>query len=125
QDLADEAGALRVRLWMGEDDLDAVQRAVRPGDQAVPNRQVVLADEGEPVRVERQRVEGGRDRALDRVLERDQSAVGLAPADGEDRVVDRGGRDALDLVAPHGRPQGVLVEGAPGAQIGNPHYPPT
>ena len=75
QVLADEASALRARLRVGEDDLDPLERHLLPGDQAVPDRQVVLADQRDAVGVEGERVEGGGDRSLDRVLEGDQGPV--------------------------------------------------
>ena len=105
---------------MGEDDLDPLQRDLLAGDQAVPDRQVVLADQGEPVSVEGEGVEGRGDGSLDRVLERDQGAVGRPVAQRDDRVVDGGGGSRLDLLVADGRPEGVLAEGPRRPQVGDP-----
>ena len=81
------------------------------GDQAVPDREVVLADQGDVVRVEGEGVEGGGDGSLDGVLERDQGAVRLSLANGEDRVVDRRRGGGIDIRVSDRSSQGILAEG--------------
>ena len=119
--LPDEFGALGARLRVGEDHLDPVKRDLLPRDQTVPDRQVVLADQRDAAGVEGEGVEGGADRTLDGVLERDQRPIRIFLLDREDRVVDRGGRHRLDPIAPHRRAEGVLREGPPRPQIGDSH----
>ena len=90
------------------------------GDQVGAHGEVVLADDRHRPGVEGEGVEGAADRALDRVLERDQGAVGLAALDGEDRVGIVGVRS--DSNRPGCRlAQRVLGEGSGRAQIGDPH----
>src|SRR3954469_25128387 len=57
QALPDAAGALGARLWMRDDDLYLIEWHLPFGDQAVADRQVVLADQGDAVGVEGEGVE--------------------------------------------------------------------
>src|SRR5512132_952471 len=108
-------------MRMCENNLDAVEGDLLTGDQAVPDREVVLPDQREGVGVERERVEGGGDGALDRVLEGDEGPVRRPLPHRDDRVIDSGGRDRLNLLIPDRGPQGVLAEGTPWAQVDDPH----
>jgi hypothetical protein len=105
---------------VGEDRLDPAELEGLAADQVRPHGVVVLADDRHRPGLEGERVEGAAHRALDRVLEGDQGAVGLAAFDGEDRVVDRRRPQRLE---PGRRrlAQGVLREGAGGAEVGDPH----
>ena len=61
-------------------------------------------------------------RALDRVLEGDQRAVGLAPLDRDDRVVDRGRAQRLELrAAVAASRERVLGEGPRRSEVGDLH----
>ena len=79
----------------------------------------MLADDRHRLGVEGEGVEGAADRALDRVLERDQGAVGLAVLDREDRVVDRRRAQRLELRPRRRFAERVLGEGAGRAQVGD------
>ena len=97
--LAQEAGALGERLRVGEDRLDLLQLDRLAGDQVRAHGEVVLADDRHRLGVEGERVERAAHRALDRVLERHQRPLGLAPLDRQDRVVDGRRPQRLELDA--------------------------
>ncbi len=96
--LAQEAGALGERLGVGEDGRDLLQLDLLAGDQVGAHGEVVLADDRHRLGLEGERVERAAHRTLDRVLERHQGPLGLAPLDGEDRVVDGRRAQRLELV---------------------------
>src|SRR6476646_5692130 len=101
---------------MGKHRLRSRQVDWLPGDQVKADGEVVLADDGDPAGVESESVEGAANRALDRVLKRDQRPLGLTSLDGEDRVVD-GGRAQRLVVARGGLAEGILGEGASRAEV--------
>ncbi len=109
---------------MRENHGDLFQRQLLRGDQVGAHREVVLPDDLHRAGLEGERVERGTDRALDRVLEGDQSPIGLAVFDGDDRVVDAGGSQCLEVPFDGGFAEGVLGEGARGTQVGDSHARP-
>lgn len=106
---------------MGEDGLDLGQLDPLAGDQVGADGVVVLADDRHRVGFEGQGVEGRADRALDRVLDRDQGAVGLAGLDGEDRLGDRRRAQRLEAAIGDGLAERVLGEGSGRAEVGDAH----
>ena len=75
QPLAQEARALGDRLRMRDHALDVLEREPARGDEAVMDRVDNLGDDADVDRLERERVERGRDAALERVLDRDDGPV--------------------------------------------------
>ncbi len=71
-----------------------------------------------------QRVKGGVDRALERVLDRHQRALDGAEVDRHHRVVDRGlGNQVEPVLAGGGADQRLLGEGPLRSEIGDAHPP--
>ena len=67
---------------MREHPLDPGEVDRLPGDEAVADRLIVLARDRHALDVEREGVERGADRPLDRVLERHQRQVGSRVGNG-------------------------------------------
>ena len=67
-----------------------------------------LRGDADVARIGRERVEGDRDAALERVLDRDDGAVGVALLHGHDGVVDRRIGHRLD-VGRRGGAQGLVA----------------
>ena len=82
---------------------------------------IVLAGDGDRAGIEGQRVQGGPDGALDRVLERDEPPLGLAALDGCDRLVHRRAGHGLDLGPVGGGEQRVMSVGPGGTEVGDSH----
>jgi len=66
----------------------------------------------EKIRVEDEVVEGGADRAVDRVLYGYEGGIDLAPVCGVERIGDRRHRDRLGFGQERNRQEGLLAEGA-------------
>ena len=105
QVLTEKARALGAPLGMREDGLDRSELDLRAGDQHLVDVVVELADDPDPLGVERQRVEGRSHRPLDRVLERDQGPLGVAALDRLDGGVD--GRHRAPARSPPPRRRGA------------------
>jgi hypothetical protein len=118
QPLAQEGAALRGRDRERQHLLDVGD--LRPGlrEQAHRDRQVDLTLD-EQVALERERVDGDRDRALDRVLDGDEPDLARARLDGRDHVGHADDRDPLaggEIVLGEER---LLGEGPRGAEEGD------
>jgi hypothetical protein len=93
--LAQEARALGGGLGMGHDALDLRERQLLAREHAVVDRVDHLRLDAHPVGLDGQGVEGHRDAALERVLDRHEGALHVAFLHGHDSVVDRGIRGGL------------------------------
>ena len=121
--LAEEVGALRVRLRVREHDLHAAEVQLRASDQGVGDGVIVLAGDLDLGSVEREAVERRADRALDRVLERHERAVGLALGNGLDGVEDGGLGQRLIVGSGRRGTERVLTERSCWAEVGDSHGP--
>ena len=92
--LAQPRPALRDRVRVREDGRDVAQRRPRLREEVQRDREVHLALDQQVV-LEDERVERDRDGALDRVLDRHDAELVLAPFDGREDVGDRRERDPL------------------------------
>ena len=106
---------------MGHDRLDLRQLERRARDQAVPDRVDDLSEDRDVLGLHRERIEGGVDGALERVLDRHQGPLDGAEVDRHHGVVDRRVRNEVELLPGRGADQGLLGEGPLGTEVRGAH----
>jgi hypothetical protein len=105
---------------VGDDARHIRQLELAARDQAVVDRVDVLGDDPHVRGLGRQRVECGRDSALERVLDRHERALGRALVHGHHGLVDGREGNRLDAVRRR-RAQRLLGEGAGRPEKGDAH----
>ena len=107
--LGEEAPALGERHRVGGHAPDHRDRRAGPRDQALPDAQLRLPHDVQ--RPALQPVVVLVDRAVERVLDRHERAIGLALDDAVEQLVERGPREHLDAL-PEGRDRRLVAERA-------------